>query len=167
MIGIWCLQGPCNNSNAKVCVCVSVCRRRVCWQICTVRWWSDMWVWGGHADCWLPRWPALPYVYAIDKRHIHHGIFPSNTFPVMWCDVMMVFWMLLWLIFTGFIGSCLLGLPPGVIHLHKRGCGGIISVSAPALSQWLSFLMAISHAPSFFPCTHFKGIGRVKLMDCA
>lgn len=47
------LKGPLHDRSTRMCLC-----GRVGWQICAVWWWSDVWVLGGHADCWLPRWHA-------------------------------------------------------------------------------------------------------------
>lgn len=51
--------------------------------------------------------------------------------------------------FTGFIGSCVLGLSPGVIHLHKKGLDCVKGLSlfwhmSVSVASLLSFLMPIS-----------------------
>lgn len=90
----WWIQSALHNdSSTGTCVCVC---RWVCWQVCTVWWWSDVWVWWGHADCWLPRWHAR-HRCGIDKCHIHHSSFPSTC--SQWCgillDTIMIYFILL------------------------------------------------------------------------
>lgn len=89
-------------------------RRRACWQIWAVWVWSDVWVWGGHADCWLPRWHTHYRCVRLTNATLVIAFFLQRV--PWWCDILLDAIMVY---FTGFIGSGLLSQYPNVIYFHK------------------------------------------------